>query len=97
LGFNKKKLEHFILIFQYSKLLGVEADALELQKVLEMKGVRKVDQTLYLDIFNQFKTPSMTGQSMSQSQSSTDLASASKKEAEESRIKKLERLIKKRL
>ena len=70
---------------------------MELQKVLEMKGIRKVDQTLYLDIFNQFKTPSTVGQSMSQSQSATDLASASKKEAEESRIKKLERLIKKRL
>ena len=83
-------------LFQYSKLLGVEADSMELQKVLDMKGVRKVDQTLYLDIFNQFKVPS-GGQPISQSQSNTDLASASKKEAEESRIKKLERLIKKRL
>ena len=70
---------------------------MELQKVLEMKGIRKVDQTMYLDIFNQFKTPSTIGQSISQSHSATDLASASKKEAEESRIKKLERLIKKRL
>lgn len=83
-------------LFQYSKLLGVEADTMELQKVLDMKGVRKVDQTLYLDIFNQYKVPS-NSQPISQSHSSTDLANASKKEAEESRIKKLERLIKKRL
>ena len=75
---------------------------MELQKVLEMKGVRKVDQTLYLDIFAQFRTPlgpplgaSQLTQSLSIS--NTDLANGSKKEAEESRIKKLERLIKKRL
>ena len=86
----------FVIQFQYSKLLGIEADSMEIQKTLDMKGIRKVDQTLYLDIFNQFKVPS-GGQPISQSQSSSDLASASKKEAEESRIKKLERLIKKRL
>jgi hypothetical protein len=84
---------------QYSKLLGVEADSMELQKVLEMKGIRKVDQTLYLDIFAQFRTPlgPLGASQLSQSQSNIDLAGGSKKEAEESRIKKLERLIKKRL
>ena len=87
------------MLFQYSKLLGVEVDAGELQKVLEMKGIRKVDQTLYLDVFHQFRTP-MTSSGiplLSQNQPNVDSGIASKKEAEESRIKKLERLIKKRL
>jgi hypothetical protein len=58
-------------------------------------------QTLYLDVFNQFRTPmGLSGiPLLSQSQSQSDLAGGGNKkaEAEESRIKKLERLIKKRL
>ena len=94
------KFKNFtFLLLQYSKLLGVEVDAGELQKVLEMKGIRKVDQTLYLDVFHQFRTP-LTSSGiplLSQNQPNADSGIASKKEAEESRIKKLERLIKKRL
>ena len=84
-------------LFQYSKLLGVEVDAGELQKVLEMKGIRKVDQTLYLDVFHQFRTPVTSSGIPLLSQNQGETAAGSKKEAEESRIKKLERLIKKRL
>jgi hypothetical protein len=61
-----------------------------------MKGIRKVEQNLYLEIFTVQRAP--LGQTyLPQSSSQQDLETASKKEAEESRIKKLERLIKKRL
>lgn len=61
-----------------------------------MKGIRKVEQNLYLEIFAVQRAP--LGQTLlPQNSSQQDLEIASKKEAEESRIKKLERLIKKRL
>ncbi len=55
-----------------------------------------MEQNLYLEIFTVQRAP--LGQTyLPQSSSQQDLETASKKEAEESRIKKLERLIKKRL
>jgi len=61
-----------------------------------MKGIRKVEQGLYMEIFTIQRSPMGTA-CVPQSSSQQDLTTAYKKEAEESRIKKLERLIKKRL
>lgn len=74
---------------QYVKLVP-DVDIVEFQKVLEMKGIRKVDQTQYMD---HFKTtvPQNAGTSV------LSPGPRTVNRAEESRIKKLENLIKKRL
>ena len=83
---------------QYVKLVS-DADSSEFQNVLEMKGIKRVEQNQYMEIFktispnadsksstknilsNNSALPSVTGPAMIQG-------------GEESRIKKLERLIK---
>ena len=92
---------------QYVKLV-TEPDLAEFQKVLEMKGLRKLDQTAYLEIFKTV-APSVasaaavasdtepTGSPVKaaiEATASSSLAPAGTATGEESRIKKLERLIK---
>ena len=73
---------------QYFKLLP-EADASDFNRVLDMKSIKKVDQPAYIDYYNSIK-PLEAPKSESQ-----DAIKPSGEE--ESRIKKLEKLIKKRL
>merc|ERR1719259_1259533 len=90
---------------QYVKLV-TEPDLAEFQKVLEMKGLRKLDQTAYLEIFKTV-APSVASVAASDTEptgspvkaeieatASSSLAPAGTATGEESRIKKLERLIK---
>ena len=62
----------------------------EFQKVLDMKGIRKVDQSPYTEYFKASAPQSSVNQLLSPSNSASTYG-------EESRIKKLENLIKKRL
>ena len=90
---------------QYVKLV-TDPDLSEFQKVLEMKGLRKLDQTAYLEIFKMV-APSVKPASDSEPAGSpakaagpdieaagASLATGTAATGEESRIKKLERLIK---
>merc|ERR1719499_221111 len=77
---------------QYIKLVP-DAEAAEFQKVLDMKGVRKVDQAAFVEYFRTTAPASTT----SIQSPSTAASSATSAPLEESRIKKLENLIKKRL
>ena len=75
---------------QFFKLLP-DADSTEFNRVLEMKSIRKVDQPAYADYYNTIKpmdAPSTEIQEIHNNKPSGE---------EESRIKKLEKLIKKRL
>ena len=86
---------------QYVKLVS-DADYLELQNVLEMKGVKKVEQSQYLEIFKtlapnaEFKA---SPRNIASNESFTENSSVEPQSrlaigGDESRIKKLERLIK---
>ncbi len=100
----KDPMEAFVE--QYIKLVP-DADVAEFQKVLEMKGVRKVDQAAFVEYFRA-SAPAVTSQQLVMSPAS-GVGSTSGPGAsgagtvaaaggtEESRIKKLENLIKKRL
>ena len=84
---------------QYVKLVS-DADITEFQNVLEMKGIKKADQNQYLDIFKAVSPnadPKSTKRAISNNSprhSSTTGSSGMIQGGEESRIKKLERLIK---
>ena len=91
---------------QYVKLV-TEPDLAEFQKVLEMKGLRKLDQTAYLEIFKTVAPSVASAAAASDTEptgspvkaeieaaASSSLAPAGTATGEESRIKKLERLIK---
>ncbi|XP_021916800.1 vacuolar protein sorting-associated protein 53 homolog [Zootermopsis nevadensis] len=83
---------------QFAKLLP-EADPSEFQKVLDMKGLRRSDQSYLVDLFRlQLRTPSETNSGGTTTGGLAPFnASLSSPEHESSRIKKLEKLIKKRL
>ena len=75
---------------QYFKLLP-EADASDFNRVLDMKSIKKVDQPAYIEYYNSIKpleAPKSEGHQETAMKPSGE---------EESRIKKLEKLIKKRL
>ena len=94
---------------QYVKLV-TDPDLSEFQKVLEMKGLRKLDQTAYLEIFKTVAPSAVASASDSEPAGSpakavaghldieaaaaTMAATGTAASGEESRIKKLERLIK---
>ena len=84
---------------QYVKLVS-DADSNEFQNVLEMKGIKKVDQNQYLEIFKTIAPNADSKRSNKDFISSeSPLSPSSGRDAniqgsEESRIKKLERLIK---
>ncbi len=88
---------------QYAKLVP-DADAAEFQKVLDMKGVRKVDQAPYAEMFRA-KSPHGGSSSIhahhataaTAAKTASQAPASSASQGEESRIKKLENLIKKRL
>ncbi|KAK2148029.1 hypothetical protein LSH36_520g01045 [Paralvinella palmiformis] len=77
----------------YIKLLP-EADLAEFQKVLDMKGLKRGDQSTMMDIYKS-RNPARTSSGQSERQSM--FTSSESMEQETSRIKKLEKLIKKRL
>ena len=81
---------------QFNKLLA-DADLNEFVRVLDMKGLRKVDQAGYIENFNslQPKIPQQTPESSSTS--ALKNSSNTNVEEEESRIKKLEKMIRKKL
>ena len=79
-------LESFV--DQFNKLLN-DADLLELTKVLEMKGIKKVDHPPFQEYFNA-SLPLSSASITKDSDRNTVLE-------EESKIKKLEKMIKKRL
>jgi len=83
---------------QFAKLLP-EADPSEFQKVLDMKGLKRNDQSYLVELFrSQLPTLSQTVSGGTAAGGQTPLsASVSSPEHESSRIKKLEKLIKKRL
>jgi archaellum component FlaC len=92
----QEPLEAFVE--HYIKLVP-DVDMTEFLKVLDMKGIRKVDQAAFTEYFRT-TAPAAQGQSLTLSPSSAAAASSvseSTASGEESRIKKLENLIKKRL
>ena len=73
---------------------------IEFQKVLEMKGIRKVDQIVFVDHFKKLaphQTASPSHHHHHNIHSSSSSANHPQSSGEESRIKKLENLIKKKL
>ena len=84
---------------QYVKLVS-DADCNEFQNVLEMKGIKRVDQNQYIDLFKNISPNADLKNSVKHiiandsTLSSTSGATAGIQGSEESRIKKLERLIK---
>ena len=78
---------------QFNKLL-TDADSGEFVRVLDMKGLRKVDQAVYIENFNSLQ-PNPTGSQQIQQASSP--SAKSNIEEEESRIRKLEKMIRKKL
>ena len=74
---------------QYFKLLP-EADASDFNRVLDMKSIKKVDQPAYIDYYNSIKP-------LEAPNSESHETAIKPSGEEESRIKKLEKLIKKRL
>ena len=78
---------------QFNKLL-TDADSGEFVRVLDMKGLRKVDQAVYIENFNSLQ-PNPTGSQQIQQTSSP--SAKSNIEEEESRIRKLEKMIRKKL
>lgn len=83
---------------QFAKLLP-EADSSEFQKVLDMKGLKRNDQSYLVELFrSQLPSQAQTVSGGTSAGGQTPLsASVSSPEHESSRIKKLEKLIKKRL
>ncbi|PSN33185.1 putative ATP-dependent RNA helicase kurz [Blattella germanica] len=83
---------------QFAKLLP-EADLSEFQKVLDMKGLRRSDQSYLVDLFrSQQPAQAPTGAGAAATGGPVPFSvSLSSPEHESSRIKKLEKLIKKRL
>lgn len=80
---------------QFNKLLS-DAESSEFIKVLDMKGVRKVDQSVYIEQFNSLNGSSVSIPPNSQI-SSPSAKNVNMGEEEESRIKKLEKMIRKKL
>ena len=83
---------------QYVKLV-TDTDYSEFQNVLEMKGIKRVDQNQYLEVFKTIAPKSELKSSAkniisNDSQLSTTRQTTMIQGSEESRIKKLERLIK---
>jgi hypothetical protein len=83
---------------QYVKLV-TDADSSEFINVLEMKGIKRVDQNQYLELFKTIAPKSELKSSANNiitndSQLSTTGRTGMIQGSEESRIKKLERLIK---
>ena len=74
---------------QFNKLLA-DADANEFARILDMKGLRKVDQSAYLDCFHNLQPDN----SMTMAKT---MVAAGNEDEDESRIKKLEKMIRKRL
>ncbi|XP_059486427.1 vacuolar protein sorting-associated protein 53 homolog [Neocloeon triangulifer] len=90
---------------QYIKLLP-QSDTTEFQKVLDMKGLRRQDQTAMLELFRQNlqkiqdlyqDAPRDEQRDFTVADSKPTLSMVTSPEHESSRIKKLEKLIKKRL
>ncbi|KAJ9589592.1 hypothetical protein L9F63_017177, partial [Diploptera punctata] len=84
---------------QFAKLLP-EADSSEFQKVLDMKGLRRSDQSHLVELFRSQQLPTVTpaGSSAAAAGGPAPFSvSLNSPEHESSRIKKLEKLIKKRL
>ncbi|XP_069683523.1 vacuolar protein sorting-associated protein 53 homolog [Periplaneta americana] len=83
---------------QFAKLLP-EADSSEFQKVLDMKGLRRSDQNYLVELFrSQLPVPAPLGTGgVTIGGPATFTVSLSSPEHESSRIKRLEKLIKKRL
>lgn len=79
-----------IFVDNYIKLLP-ESDITELQKVLDMKGMKRNDQVAMLDLYRA-RNPDQSGVSLERM-----TANMTSPEQESSRIRKLEKLIKKRL
>ena len=81
---------------QFNKLLA-DADLNEFVRVLDMKGLRKVDQAGYIENFNSLQ-PNIP-QQIQETSSTSALKNSSNinVEEEESRIKKLEKMIRKKL
>ena len=75
---------------QFNKLLA-DADVHEFGKVLEMKGIRKVDQTAFIDCFNSLNK----SEDVISPAKAADPASGGHVGGSESGIKKLEKMIKK--
>ena len=81
---------------QYVKLVS-DADHIEFQSVLEMKGIKKVDQNQYLELFKTMAPNAElknSAKNIISSNSPLSSSTATVTGSEESRIKKLERLIK---
>ena len=81
---------------QFNKLL-TEADSTEFSRVLDMKGIRKVDQVAFMDYFNSLQPSTGPTSSVPAKPEPSASHSLSRSGEEESRIKKLEKMIKKRL
>ncbi len=75
---------------QFNKLLS-DADLQEFVRILEMKGLRKVDQAPYIEHYNSLQPKSLNQAEQSPLKPHLTL------EEEESRIKKLEKMIRKKL
>ena len=81
---------------QYVKLVS-DADHIEFQSVLEMKGIKKVDQNQYLELFKTMAPNAElknSAKNIISNNSPLSSSTATVTGSEESRIKKLERLIK---
>ena len=78
---------------QFNKLL-TDADSAEFGRILDMKGLRKVDQAVYIENFNSLQ-PNVSGPQQIHQASSPSVKSSN--EEEESRIRKLEKMIRKKL
>ena len=86
---------------QYSRLLP-DSDSSEFQKILDMKGVRRTDQQQLIDLYrvqlaSQKDGEESTTPASAALPSSTTHGHPTSPDHESSRIKKLEKLIKRRL
>ena len=85
---------------QYLRLLP-DSDAAEFQKILDMKGIRRSDQQQLIDLFKTQKTSDTTDRDdvsiQYAVQNSVVNRDSNSPDHESSRIKKLEKLIKRRL
>ncbi len=85
-------------VAHYTRLLP-DSDPSEFQKILDMKGVRRSDQQLLVDLFR----AQQTGQGDREDSSASSTVATNNTQGtlspdhESSRIKKLEKLIKRRL
>lgn len=91
---HHEPLEAFVE--QYIKLVP-DAEVAEFQKVLDMKGIRKVDQAAFVEYFRTTAPAAATSIQSPSAAAAASSSSAASAPLEESRIKKLENLIKKRL